>query len=74
MEGSAVFRSGFRSSKIEIREANQALILEADLPKAKLYREVLRDVLNDGQELSDRIYKQRTEQVIDMVLGSVGLD
>lgn len=31
-------------------------------------------ILNDGKELSDRSYKQRTEQVIELVLGSVGLD
>ena len=30
-------------------------------------------ILNDGKALSDRSYKQRTEQVVELVLGSVGL-
>jgi TetR/AcrR family transcriptional regulator len=28
--------------------------------------------LNNGKELSDRSYKQRTEQVVNLVLASVG--
>jgi len=31
-------------------------------------------ILNNGKELSDRSYRQRTEQVVELVLGSVGLD
>lgn len=30
-------------------------------------------VLNDGKALDDKSYRQRTEQVVDLVLGSVGL-
>jgi len=30
-------------------------------------------ILDDGQELSDRSYRRRTKQVIELVLGSVGL-
>lgn len=30
-------------------------------------------ILNDGKELSERSYRQRTEQVVELVLGSVGL-
>lgn len=30
-------------------------------------------ILNNGKELSDHSYRQRTEQVVDLVLGSVGL-
>jgi len=30
-------------------------------------------ILNNGKELSDRSYRRRTEQVVELVLGSVGL-
>lgn len=30
-------------------------------------------ILNSGKELSDRLYRQRTEEVVRLVLGSVGL-
>ena len=30
-------------------------------------------ILNNGKELSDRSYRQRTEQVVELILGSVGL-
>lgn len=30
-------------------------------------------ILNNGKELSDRSYRSRTEQVVELVLGSVGL-
>jgi len=31
-------------------------------------------ILNDGKRLSDRSYRQTTEQVVELVLGSVGLN
>jgi TetR/AcrR family transcriptional regulator len=30
-------------------------------------------ILNNGKTLSDRLYRQRTDQVVDLILGSVGL-
>jgi TetR/AcrR family transcriptional regulator len=30
-------------------------------------------ILNNGKTLSDRRYRQRTDQVVDLILGSVGL-
>ena len=30
-------------------------------------------ILNDGKEISDRQYRERTEQVVSLILSSVGL-
>jgi TetR/AcrR family transcriptional regulator len=30
-------------------------------------------ILNNGKTLSDRLYRQKTDQVVDLILGSVGL-
>jgi TetR/AcrR family transcriptional regulator len=72
-ERTGIIRRWIREEKISAIDpkALMYMIWATTQHYADFERQII--ILNDGEELSDRSYRQRTQQVVELVLGSVGL-
>jgi TetR/AcrR family transcriptional regulator len=72
-ERASIIRRWSREGKIKPVNAEALLymIWASTQHYADFERQII--ILNDGKELSDQSYRLRTEQVVELVLGSVGL-
>jgi len=73
-ERSRIIRAWIREGKIKPVEPQALLymIWATTQHYADFERQII--ILNNGKKLSNRSYRQRTEQLVELVLGSVGLN
>lgn len=73
-ERTGIIRSWIRDGKIKAIDPQALLFMiwATTQHYADFERQII--ILNNGKELSERRYRQRTGQVVDLILGTVGLN